>query len=184
MQQLYSIEKTFRVVNPNNSMNEYVINKRLYDDKTGEIQIFNDITVGKYDVVVVSGSTLPTNRFAELEFYMDAFSKGLVDRQEVLKKTEIFDIEGVMQRTDELGKLQSMVQQQQEQIKKLQGDLQTRDREAVNLRKKVEVEKFKADLDKTSNQAKSAGVLFEKRLDDNLATVKSQVKEAAKKEKK
>jgi len=183
MQQLYSIEKTFRVVNPNNSMNEYVVNKRLYDDKTGEIQIFNDITVGKYDVVVVSGSTLPTNRYAELEFYLDAYTKGLVDKVEVLKKTEIFDIEGVMQRTDEVGQLQSTVQQQQEQIKKLQGDLQTRDREAVNLRKKVEVEKFKADLDKTSNKAKSAGVLFEKRLDDNLATVKSHVKESGKKEK-
>ena len=183
MQQLYSIEKTFRVVNPNNSMNEYVVNKRLYDDKTGEIQIFNDITVGKYDVVVVSGSTLPTNRYAELEFYLDAYTKGLVDKVEVLKKTEIFDIEGVMQRTDEVGQLQSTVEQQQEQIKKLQGDLQTRDREAVNLRKKVEVEKFKADLDKTSNKAKSAGVLFEKRLDDNLATVKSHVKDSGKKEK-
>ena len=180
MQQLYSVEKTFRLVNPNNSMSEYVVNKRLYDDKTGEVQVFNDITVGKYDVIVVSGSTLPTNRYAELEFYMDAYQKGLVDRQEVLKKTEIFDIEGVMQRTDEIQKLQSMVEQQQEQIKNLQGDLQTRDREAVNLRKKVEVEKFKGDLDKTSTKAKSAGVLFEKRLDDNLATVKRQITDANK----
>ena len=179
MQQLYSIEKTFRVVNPNNSMNEYVINKRLYDDKTGEIEVFNDITVGMYDVMVVSGSTLPTNRYAELEFYMDAYQKGLVDRQEVLKKTEVFDIEGVMQRTDEIQKLQSMVKQQQEQIKSLQGDLQTRDREAVNLRKKVEVEKFKGQLDGVSNKAKSAGVLFEKRLDDNLATVKRQISDAS-----
>ena len=179
MQQLYSIEKTFRVVNPNNSMSEYVINKRLYDDKTGELQVFNDITVGMYDVVVVSGSTLPTNRYAELEFYMDAYQKGLVDRQEVLKKTEVFDIEGVMQRTDEIQKLQSMVKQQQEEIKSLQGDLQTRDREAVNLRKKVEVEKFKGKLDGVSNKAKSAGVLFEKRLDDNLATVKRQISDAS-----
>ena len=182
MQQLYSIQKTFRVVNPNNSMSEYVVNKRLYDDKTGEIQVINDITVGAYDVVVVSGSTLPTNRYAELEFYMDAYQKGLVDRQEVLKKTEVFDIEGVMQRTDEIQKLQSMVKQQQEQIKDLQGDLQTRDREAVSLRKKVEIEKFKGELDGVSNKAKSAGTLFEKRLDDNLATVKRQIADASKKE--
>ena len=182
MQQLYSTEKTFRLVNPNNSMSEYVINKRLYDDKTEELKVFNDITVGSYDVIIVSGSTLPTNRYAELEFYMDAYQKGLVDRQEVLKKTEIFDIEGVMQRTDEIQKLQSTVEQQQEQIKQLKGDLQTRDREAVNLRKKVEVEKFKGDLDKTSNKAKAAGTLFEKRLDDNLATVKRQISDASKKE--
>lgn len=182
MQQLYNTEKTFRLVNPNNSMSEYVINKRLYDDKTEELKVFNDITVGSYDVIIVSGSTLPTNRYAELEFYMDAYQKGLVDRQEVLKKTEIFDIEGVMQRTDEIQKLQSTVEQQQEQIKQLKGDLQTRDREAVNLRKKVEVEKFKGDLDKTSNKAKAAGTLFEKRLDDNLATVKRQISDASKKE--
>jgi len=180
MQQLYSTEKTFRLVNPNNSMSEYVINKRLYDDKTGEVKIFNDITVGMYDVIVVSGSTLPTNRYAELEFYMDAYQRGLVDRQEVLKKTEIFDIEGVMQRTDEIQRLQSMVEQQSGEIKKLKGDLQTRDREAVNLRKKVEVEKFKGDLDKTSNKARAAGTLFEKRLDDNLATVKRQISDAGK----
>ena len=182
MQQLYSIEKTIRVVNPNNSMNEYVMNKKLYDDKTGEIQVFNDITVGKYDVVVVSGSTLPTNRYAELEFYMDAYQKGLVDRQEVLKKTEIFDIEGVMERTDQIAQMEGQIEQQQEQIKTLQGDLQTRDREAVNLRKKVEVEKFKGELDKTSTKAKSAGVLFEKRLDDNMATVKRQINDASKKQ--
>tara|TARA_R110000823_G_scaffold217725_8_gene347058 strand:+ start:17 stop:1132 length:1116 start_codon:yes stop_codon:yes gene_type:complete len=182
MQQLYSIEKTFRLVNPNNSMSEYVVNKRLYDDKTGEIQVFNDITVGSYDIIVVSGSTLPTNRYAELEFYMDAYSKGLIDRQEVLKKTEVFDIEGVMQRTDEIQKLQSMVEQQKEQIQSLEGDLQSRDREAVNLRKKVEVEKFKGGLDGVSNKAKAAGTLFERRLDDNLATVKRQISDASKKE--
>ena len=55
MQQLYTSEKVFRVQNPNNSMSEYIVNKRLVDDKTGEIQVFNDITVGKYDIIVVTG---------------------------------------------------------------------------------------------------------------------------------
>jgi hypothetical protein len=39
MQQLYTTEKVFRVVQPNNSMTEYAVNKKLYDDKTGEIKI-------------------------------------------------------------------------------------------------------------------------------------------------
>jgi len=176
MQQLYTTEKVVRVVNPNNSLSEYAINKKLYDDKTGETQIFNNISVGKYDVIAIAGSTLPTNRFAELEFYMDAYQKGLVDRTEVLKKTEVFDIEGVMQRMDEVGQLQGQVQQMTETIKKLQGDLQTRDREAVNLRKRVEVEKFKTQLDGLSNKAKSSATVFEKRLDDSLATVKTDIR--------
>ena len=119
MQQLYTTQKIFRVINPNNSMSQYVINKNLVDDKSGEIKVINDITVGKYDVIVVTGSTLPSNRYAELEFYLDAYQKGLIDKQEVLKKTEIFDMEGVMKRTDIIAKLQQGLTQAQEQIKKL-----------------------------------------------------------------
>ncbi len=181
MQQLYKSEKIFRVIQPNNSLSEYVINQKLVDDKTGEIQIFNDITVGKYDVIVVSGSTLPSNRYAELEFYMDAYQKGLIDRKEVLKKTEVFDMEGVLQRIDEITKLKQQVEGQGEEIKKLKGDLQSRDREAVNLRKRVEVEKFKNELDQVSNKAKAAGTVYEKRLDDSLSTVKTQIKDASNK---
>ena len=180
MQQLYAVEKTFRIVQPNNSMNEYVINKKLVDDKSGEIKIFNDITVGKYDVLVVTGSTLPSNRYAELEFYMEAYKNGLVDRVEVLKKTEIFDKEGVMQRFDYITQLEQQLEQATEQIKDLEGDLQTRDRENVNLKQKVEVEKFKSGLDKVSNKASAAGTLYEKRLDDSLASVKKDIADAKK----
>jgi len=180
MQQLYTQQKIFRVVQPNNSLNDYVINKKLVDDKTKEIKIVNDITIGKYDFVYVSGSTLPSNRYAELEFYMDAYQKGIIDRMEVLKKTEVFDMEGVLERTDELQKLKAGLSQAQEQIKKLQGDLQTRDREAVNLRKRIEVEKFKTSLDGQSSKAKAATTIYEKRLDDNLSTLKRDIALATK----
>ena len=175
MQQLYTTKKVFRVVQPNNSLSEYVMNQRLVDDKTGEIQIFNDITIGKYDVICVAGSTLPSNRYAELEFYKDAYQMGLIDRQEVLKKTEVFDAEGVQERMGEIGRLQQALQASEEEIKKLKGDLQTRDREAINLRKKAEIEKFKADLDKIGNKSSAASTLYEKRLDDVLSTVKRKV---------
>ena len=179
MQQLYTTKKVFRVVNPNNSLSEYTVNQRLVDDKTGEIQIFNDITIGKYDVICVTGSTLPSNRYAELEFYKDAYSIGLIDRQEVLKKTEVFDAEGVQQRMDAIAQLQQALQQSQEENKKLKGDLQTRDRESVNLRKKLEVEKFATGLEKVKNKSEAASTLYEKRLDDVISTVGSQLKKSA-----
>ena len=112
---------------------------------------------------------------------MDAYQKGIIDRQEVLKKTEVFDLEGVMQRTDTIAQLEQQLEQAGEQIKQLKGDLQSRDREAVNLRKKVEVEKFKGDIAQVSNKAKAAGTLYEKRLDDSLSTVKTQIKDATSK---
>ena len=182
MQQLYNTQKIFRVVQPNNSITKFTINEEMYDDKTQEIKKLNDITIGKYDISIVSGGTLPTNRYAELEFYMDAYSKGLIDKEEVLKKTEVFDMEGVLKRTGTIGQLQSQLKGAVDKIKKLEGDLQTRDREAVNLRKRVEVEKFKTELDKVSNKSTSAATMFEKRLDDNLATVKRQISDASKKE--
>ena len=175
MQELHTTEKVFRVVNPNNSLSEYVINQKLVDDKTGEIEVFNDITVGKYDVICVTGSTLPSNRYAELEFYKEAYQIGLIDRQEVLKKTEVFDAEGVQQRMDTIAQLQQALEGSKEEIKKLKGDLQTRDRESVNLRKKLEVEKFASGLDKVKNKSDAAGTLYEKRLDDTLSTVKRQI---------
>ena len=178
MQQLYQAEKVVRIVQPNNSITEYAINKKLYDDKSGELNVINDISRGAFDVVVITGSTLPTNRFAQLEMYMDAYEKGIIDKQEVLKKTEVFDMEGVLTRTDIVGKLQGELEQASEEIKKLKGDRQTREREVYHAKQRAELEKFKADLDKVSTQGKASGRLFEKRLDDALGQVKSEVREA------
>ena len=89
-------------------------------------------------------------------------------------------MEGVMQRMDAIAQLQQQLQQSGEQIKKLKGDLQTRDRESVNLRKKVEVEKFKTGLDKTQNKASAAASVFEKRLNDEDKNIRTQIKTAAK----
>ena len=179
-QQLYKSEKLFRLINPNNSMSEFMINKRMVDDKSGEIRILNDIGVGAYDVIVVTGSTLPTNRYAQLELYMDAYKNGIIDRMEVLKKTEVFDIEGVLQRTDTIGKLEQQLEQAEEQIKELSGDLQTREREVYHAKQKAELEKFKGDLDAQSNKAKAAGTVFEKRLQDATGQISKEVREAAK----
>lgn len=184
MQQLYKAEKIIRIIQPNNSLSEVAINKKLYDDKTGEVSVMNDISRGNFDVVVVTGSTLPTNRYAQLELYMDAYKNGIIDKQEVLKKTEVFDMEGVLERTGTVENLTRQLQQSQETIKKLQGDMQTREREVYHAKQRAELEKFKAGLDKTSGQSKMAGKLFEKRLDDALGQVKSEVRKSVAQNKK
>ncbi len=143
----YDFKKTFRIVQPNNDIDEYTVNKRLYDDKTKELMtIDNDISVGQFDIRVIGNSTMPSNKWGEWNVYMEAFQAGLIDRQEALKKTEIFDKSGILQRMDVVAQLQEQLQAANQQIKKLSGDLQTRDREAVNLRKQTEVEKFKGRL--------------------------------------
>jgi hypothetical protein len=177
MQQLYRAEKVIRIIQPNNSLNEIAINKKLYDDKTGEVEVVNDISRGAFDVIVVTGSTLPTNRYAQLEMYMDAYEKGIIDKKEVLKKTEVFDMEGIIERTDQVGQMEQSISTLEEKVKELEGDLQTRERENYHLKQKAELEKFKAGLDRVSTQGKASGKIFEKRLDDVLGQAKQGVRE-------
>ena len=163
----YNFQKTFRIAQPNNDINEFTVNKRLYDDKTKEFQsIENEISVGQFDIRVIGNSTMPSNRWGEWSIYMEAYQSGLIDKVEALKKTDIFDKEGVLSRTDQIMQLQQALQGAQQQIKKVSGDLQTAHRESIQARKRTEVEKFKAELNKDSSSRKAEDKLAIGRLKD------------------
>jgi hypothetical protein len=108
---------------------------------------------------------------------MNLYEKGIIDQQEVLKQTEVADTEGVLKRTSIINQLQAQVQQQEEQIKELEGDLQTAQRESVSDRKKVEIEKFKTKLTNSANKTEKASQLYEARLQDELGKVKEENRE-------
>jgi hypothetical protein len=128
---------------------------KLYDDKSSEIAaIENDISLGQHDIRIISGSTLPSNKVAEYNMYLDAYKLGLVDDVEVLKKSEIFDKEGVLQRKGAMAQMQQYISQLEGQVKKLTGDLQTSEREQLSARKRTEVEKFKSDLTEITSATK------------------------------
>jgi uncharacterized protein (DUF342 family) len=87
---------------------------------------------------------------------MEAFQMGIVDDIEVLKKhPEIFDKEGIIKRKSLLAQAQQHIAQLEEQVKSLQGDLQTSQRESVQDRKRVAVEKFKGKLSQVEADAKA-----------------------------
>ena len=154
----YTFKKVFRVVQPNNDLSEYMVN--FYNDKSQAIsEMMNDLTIGQYDINIIGNSTMPSNRWGEWSIYMEAYQSGLIDQTEALMKTDIFDKEGVLQRMDIVAKLQAQLQQAEEQIKNLEGDLQTAHRESISSRKKVEVEKFKSELKSQESQSKSANNL-------------------------
>ena len=152
----YTYKKMFRLAQPNNDMTEAMVN--FYTDVSGAVV---DIKKEKYnieqhDIRIEPGSTMPTNKWAELSVYLEAFQLGIVDRLEVLKKNpEIFDKEGIMRRTDEREQMQQQIQALNGQLKNLQGDLQTAQRESVQDRKRVEVEKFKSKLSEVNSDSKA-----------------------------
>ena len=152
----YTFQKMFRLAQPNNDQTEAMVN--VYDDKS---QPIFDITKDRYkldqhDIKIEPGSTLPTSKWAELGVYLESYKLGIVDKVEVLKKNpEIFDKEGILQRTDERQQMMSQIQGLQQQVKNLQGDLQTAQRESVADRKRVAVEKTKARLSEITADAKA-----------------------------
>jgi len=156
----YNYQKTFRIVQPNNDIDEYTVNKRLIDDKSKELQsIENDITLHRFDIRVIGNSTMPSNKWGEWNIYMEAYQAGLIDKVEALKKTDIFDKQGVLQRTDAITKLQQQLKASGEQIKKLKGDLQTAQRESVHDKKRVEVAKFQNKLKESELESKKGSEL-------------------------
>jgi len=178
MQDTYTYEKVVRILRPNNISTETKINQPVFDESTGFlIGKVNDITVGKYDVILVSGSMLPSNRWARMEYYMSLYEKGIIDQVEVLKQTEVADMEGVLERHSIISKQQAQIEQLTQQVKDMAGDIQTKDREISHGQKRVELEKFKADLSDKGSRAESALTIYQARLNDDIKNQKVDAKE-------
>lgn len=165
MQQLYTEEKVIRLVQPNGTEKEERFNFYKEMDN-GDVKRFHDIGVGKYDIKIVSGSTLPTNRMALLQTYQELYQAGLIDQVEVLKKSELVDVEGVLERSGQMKMMQQQMQAMEEELKKVKGDLQTASREELHAKKRLEVEKFSSGLDKISTRADAATTMYKTRLAD------------------
>ena len=160
IQWIYTDQKVIRLLQPNSAPKEVTVNQPIYDDISGVfIGKTNDVTVGKYDIAVVSGSTLPSNRWARFEYYKELYQMGIIDQIELLKQTDVADMEGVLARSGQMQQMQSQVQAQQEEIKKLKGDLQTAQRESLHDRKRVEVKEFEVKLAKAEAKAEMASQL-------------------------
>ena len=170
IQQTYTDEKVVRLMKPDGRTTQATLNKPVYDDFTGEIVgRVNDVTIGKYDLIVVSGSTLPSNRWARFDYYMQLYQAGIIDQVEVLEQTEVADTEGVLERVSVISQQQQTIQALEEELKRIKGDLQTTERESVHDKKRVEIEKFKRQLGRASDKTAKAVELFEARLGDQLS---------------
>lgn len=145
-----------------------------------------DPAMGEYDVQVLVGSMAPTNRHLELEVYTNAFQLGLIDDVEVLKKTDIFDRDGVLQRKGMMAQMRAQMQNMDATIKQLQKDNQQMQDEVRQ--KAVEVERAQADRNLAGKQIQLQAEYDKKLLDlqnaiDELRLTQKEVKMEAKVEK-
>lgn len=161
----YRAEKTIRLIQPNMPEREVKLNVPVYDQVSNDvIQRVNDVTSGQYDLVCVGGSTLPVNRWARFEGYKELYQMGVIDDVELLKQTEVVDVAGVLERKSLYSQMQQHVASLEAQLKEVMGDLQTARRESVQDEKRVELMKFKGELDEMKSALHLASRDFQRKL--------------------
>jgi len=169
-QKVYPAEKTIRIVQPEwNSQEEQAryekLNVPIFDDYGQIVDKFNDISVGKFDVIVKGGSAMPTNRWAEMQAYKEDFQMGLIDDIEYIKKTDIYDRQGLLERKSlysqqkqQLEQLSGMVEQLEQQAEQLDKAVlsERQDKEVQKVRFQEMVRLLKAELQNANNVGKVA----------------------------
>jgi hypothetical protein len=137
-----------------------------------------DLTTNKYDLKILSGSTLPSNRQARADMKMRAFEIGLIrNRATVLEEMDFADMDEILKNEDSLTEAQQMAQQMEEAIKTLQGDLQTADRELKHADRQIALAKFQANLTKISSKLEQSQLLVQYRMNDMVKSKQKELKE-------
>jgi exonuclease VII large subunit len=76
-----------------------------------------------------------------------------------------------------MAQMQQYITQLENQVKKLNGDLQTSEREMVSARKRSEVEKFKSELSEISHSTRAKEKEKVMRLDNMIANMEGSLEE-------
>ena len=155
-QSTYSANKRFRLIQPSSIQEnkEQEINIPIYNDMGEAIGKSMDISATKYDVRVVSGSTLPVNRWAYLEELKALMQMGVVDDIAVLAETDIKNKENIVKRKSMYAQMQSQLQQLSEAIKDKDGTIETLERQLVQAGIKGKVKDAEMEIVKKKEQVK------------------------------
>lgn len=151
---VYTEEKIIRIVRPNGKVKETVFNKKIQAPEG--IRVINDISSAKYDIKLVSGSTMLSNKWMRYEILSNAYQTGILrDPTPILYYLDIPDIDEIIEREDMVKNLMGQLEQLQKENKMLMGQLQTKSREVIQANERVEKEKTKTKLNKIVNKAES-----------------------------
>ena len=160
----YSIEKVFRIVQPEAGQTpqeqekEVKINIPIYNDFGESIGKFRDYATARFDVRIVAGATMPVNRWALLEEYFRWFQAGLIDDIAMLAETDIRGKKRIIERKSLYAQLQSQVAQMDEAIKDKEGTIETLERQLVQAGIKMKVgqasNEIRKDVIETESQQK------------------------------
>ena len=156
-QDLYQVNKVFRIVQPNNIDEEKAIeiNVPIFDDYGNAIKKWRDYSTAQFDVKIVAGSTLPVNRWALLEEYFRWFQSGLIDDIAMLKETDIRNKETILARKSVYVQLKSKVEELEQILTDREGTIETLERQLVQSGIKLQVGEAKSRIDRDVMQTEA-----------------------------
>ena len=161
-----------RVVRPTGEENELKLNLPVIDDKTGSIKRLYDITTAQFDVRVVVGSTRAKSPMAELQKDLTLLNAGIYDRTQVIMNMKgDIDKASLLQRMSEIENLRAQVEQMQEELKGMRGDMQTRERELFHANMRAELSEATKPVSEAVSKIKSGAKLEEARQRDKTRMV-------------
>ena len=155
-QSVYSAQKRFRIVQPSalQEQKEQEINIPIYNDMGQAVGKSMDYSSAKFDVKVVSGSTLPVNRWAYLAELKELLQFGVIDDIAVLAETDVRNKEQIAQRKSLYAQLQGQLQGLQESLKDKEGTIETLERQLVQAGIKGKVMQAEMEITKKKEEVK------------------------------
>ena len=140
-QNFYTFNKVFRIVQPNTvgdlEAKEVEINNPIYGDYKTAIGKYNDYSSAKFDVRFIGGSTEPINRWALLQEYERYVDKKIISTRAFLVESDLPHKEKLIEEMDQIIQLQRAVEERDNKIEQLTGDVETLSRQ--NLQKDIKV---------------------------------------------
>lgn len=157
-QAVYTAHKVFRIVQPSAIQEErqIEINIPIYNNMGEAIGKFKDYGVAKFDVRIVSGSTLPINRWAYLEELKQLMKLGVVDDIAVLAETDIRNKDLIAKRQSLYAQLKGKIENLEEGVKDRDGTIETLERQLVQAGIKNKVMQGTVEVSKQVQDSKSS----------------------------
>jgi len=164
---VYDQQRSLRIVSPTGEESELMLNIPVVDDKSGMVKRMYDMVSSKVDIRVVIGSTRAKTPMAKLQKDISLLNAGIYDRTEVIMNLEgNIDKTSLLQRMSEIQNLRSQVEQLTEQLKSMQGDIQTRERELFHANMRAELANATKPVAQAVSNVKATSKLEQERQRD------------------
>ena len=187
----YSVEKVFRIVQPEAGQQpdqdkEVRINIPIYNDFGKAVGKYKDYQSARFDIRIVSGATMPVNRWALLEEYFRWFQAGLIDDIAMIAETDIRNKKSIVERKSMYSQMQQQLEQLTEAMKDKEGTIETLERQLVQAGIKMKVgdasNEVRKDVLETEAQQKLLRGMLKAEFDKAKTEIQMQVKNSEQKE--